>query len=160
MTPVKARPIEIQTADSIAASLMRDDVRRAVHEQQVDDDERGDEPEQGEPVPRLDVEVGEVVAGLLGRRRRSGRWWRATGSFRLMLASISRRSLPPRIGTTAPGPGPNGVDRDDERRAQGYSPSTAASPSGGPPRTATGEPSTAWAAASRAIGTRNGEQLT
>ena len=70
MTPVKARPIEIQTADSIAASLKRDDVRGAVDEQQVDDDERGDEPEQREPVPRLDVEVGEVRRGP--RRRLGG----------------------------------------------------------------------------------------
>ena len=64
MTPVNARPIEIQMADSIAASLMvmTCAVRCTSSRSTTSSDD--DEADQREPVPRLDVEVRELLAGV------------------------------------------------------------------------------------------------
>ena len=52
MTNANARPIAIQTADSIAASLKRDHVRPAVDDEQVDHEQHGDRADEREPGPR------------------------------------------------------------------------------------------------------------
>ena len=70
MTPVKARPMRDPDGGLDRRFLDGDDVRRAVHQQQVDHHEGDDEAEEREPVPGLDVEVGEALASvdLLGGR--------------------------------------------------------------------------------------------
>ena len=54
-----------------------DDVRGAVHEQQIDDEHDDDGADEAEPQPQRDVEAGEVAGavggGRLYRRRREGR---------------------------------------------------------------------------------------
>jgi hypothetical protein len=41
-------------------------VRVTMHHQQIDQQQRGDDPEQHQPVPRLDVQLDEVVPGRFG----------------------------------------------------------------------------------------------
>ncbi len=60
MTPVKARPIEIQTADSMAASLMVITCAVRCTSSRSMMTSGGDEPDQGEPVPRLVIDVREA----------------------------------------------------------------------------------------------------
>ena len=82
IAPVKARPMLIHTADSMAASLVVG-VRRPVDQQQVDDEQDRDQRQEGEPDPDGNVEAGEVLGYPTTRKlgRRGTRPHQATSPY-------------------------------------------------------------------------------